>query len=520
MSTQVRKAQYISAATRSVTIALQGGSKLGTFDVSQGSALCKSASDGSRTCVAGIAAPAGSDTFVVSTYDQPDGTGDLLASGSVAQTISAAAASSIDVDLTGVTASIKIAITGTLIPDGAPASVPIVVQALDASGNTIIGTYDRTIALTDADPTGHTSLSVTSVTASTANVTLDYDGAHMTAAATVSAVAPGIAAKPSQTFQTAPAVVARYDIPVQNLPAGYSIPAGIEGIVQGADGNFWLAAATAGAIIKMTPDGHTTTYWTPTQGSFPQEEVLGKDGAVWFTERDGNNIGRITADGTITEYPLPTQYSNPLGICVGPDGNIWFTEQLGFAIGRVNSDGTITEFPLPASSFPEDITVGPDGNLWFGEDPYQQPSAIAVMSTNGAVVATHPLPKSQLEPYGLVTGPDGNVWFGEFNGDAIARMTPSGQLAEYPTPTVHSGVSALTVAKDGDIWFAETGMLSVVSAQLGYITPGSSTVHELPLNSGEHARGLTVDGTGAIWYSAFAPMGLPSGTNEVGKVMP
>lgn len=519
MSTQARKPQYISTATRSVTIALQGGSKLGTFDISQGSVLCKSAADGSRTCVAGISAPAGSDTFAVSTYDQPNGTGNLLASGSIAQAISATSVSSIKVDLTGVTASIKITLVGSLVADSAPASFPVIVQALDASGNTIIGTYDRTITLTDADPTGHTSLSATSVTASGSNVSLNYDGTHMTTTATVSAVAPGIAATPPQTFQTTPELVDRYTIPALTAPTGAWGSAGVQDIVKGPDGNFWLVAGF-GAMIKMTPDGHITPYWTPTLDSFPQEEVVGKDGAIWFTETGGSSIGRITTDGTITEYPTPTQDSNPQGICLGPDGNVWFTENIGFAIGRITPDGTITEFPLPASSFPEDITTGPDGNLWFGEDPYQQNSAIAVMSTSGTVLATHPLPKSELWVYGVTTGPDGNVWFGEDQGNAVGRMTPSGQVTEYPTPSKGSGVSSLAVAKDGDIWFTETGVQDVVNSRLGYITPGTSTVHELPLNTGEHPRGLVATSDGAIWYSAFAPFGLNSQANEVGKVMP
>jgi streptogramin lyase len=520
MSTQAHKAQYISAATRSVTIALQGGSKLGTFDVSPASPLCKSAADGSRTCTAGISAPAGSDMFAVSAFDQPNGTGNLLASGSIAQSISATSVSSINVDLTGVTASIKFTVTGTLIIDGSPASVPVVVQALDASGNTIIGTYDRTISLTDADPSGHTSLSATSVTASGSNVTLKYDGAHMTGSATVSAGAPGIAAPPSQTFQTTPAVVAKFTIPALTAPGtGVWGSAGIQDIVQGPDGNFWLVAYI-GAIIKMTPDGHMTTYWTPTLASFPEEEVVGKDGAIWFTESSNNSIGRITTGGTITEFPIPTQDSDPIGICLGPDGNVWFAENVGNAIARVKPDGTITEFPLPASSEPIDLTAGPDGNLWIGENRFDRPSAIGVMSPSGTLLATHELSKVDLEPYGLISGPDGNVWFGEFKGDAIARMTPSGELTEYPTPSKGSGVASLAVAKDGDIWFTETGTQDVVNAQLGYITPGTSTVHEVPTNSGEHPRGLAVTSDGALWYSAFSPFGLLSQADEVGKVMP
>ncbi|HET6896378.1 MAG TPA: hypothetical protein VFH72_13425 [Candidatus Baltobacteraceae bacterium] len=509
------KPQYISAAARSVTIVLQRGDKLGAFDVSQGSSSCKSASGGGRTCTVGINAPAGNDTFVVSAYDQPGGAGNVLATGTIVQTVSSSATSTIAVDLTGVTASIKVSLNGTIAQSGTAASIPIVVQALDASGNTILGAYDRTITLTDSDSSGHTSLSVTSIIASGTAVALNYDGSYMSANAVISASAPGIAAPPETSFHTAPAIAAQYDLPPFTAQDGSQTPLGASGIVQGPDGNLWIAAATVGAIVKMTPDGKTTMYWPPTLWAFPQEEVVGKDGAIWFTERDGNNIGRVTTSGSFTEYPIPTQYSNPLGICVGPDGNIWFVEQVTSMVGRVNGDGSITEFALPVGSFPNDLTAGPDGNLWIDTNPFEAPSAILVMSTNGTLIATHVLANSNEQPYGIVAGPDGNLWFGEYTGGALARMTTSGELTEYATPSSVPGIVSLAVSKQGDIWFAESGAAFATTGQLGYITPGRSTIHEVYLNMPLHVRNITFDSAGALWYSGFYDP-----DSNVGKVIP
>lgn len=510
------KRQYISAATRSLHVALQGGASLGTFDVSMGSKLCTNASDGTRTCTFGIAAPAGSDTFAITAYDQPDGTGNALASGEVTQSISTSGAATIKLSLTGITSAVRLSLQNSLPAAGKAATIPLTVQALDADGNTIIGTYDRTITLADTDTSGHTSLSATSITSSSDAVTLSYDGGSMDANATISASAPGIQAPSALSLQSMPSIAAQYDIPsIASQDGTWNTPAGASGIVQGPDGNFWVAGSTAGAILKVTPSGQITTYWPPTPYAFPQEEVVGKDGAVWFTERDGNNIGRITMSGAITEYPIPTQSSNPLGITVGPDGNIWFIEQLGNAVGKVDANGTVTEYPLPANSVPTDLTAGPDGNLWIDESGWNQPAAIGVMSTSGEMVATHPLAKTNAQPYGIITGPDGNLWFGEYAGSAIARMTPSGQVTEYTPPSSLPGVVSLTVSKDGNIWFAESGASFGAAGTLGYIKPGSSTVHEVYLNVPLHVRNITTDSNGAVWYSGFY-----YDDSNVGEVIP
>ena len=510
------KPQYVSAATRSLHVALQGGSSLGTFDVSSGSNLCTGASNGTRICTFGIQAPTGSDTFTITAYDQPDGTGNALATGAVTQTISSSAAATIDVSLTGVTSAIRLSLQNSLPAAGKAATIPVTVQVLDADGNTIIGAYDRIIALADSDKSGHTNLSTTSVSSSSDTVTLSYDGGTMDANATISASAPGIQTPSALTLQSMPSIAAQYDIPyIASQDGTWNTPVGTSGIVQGPDGNFWIAGSTAGAILKMTPGGQITTYWPPTPYAFPQEEVVGKDGAVWFTERDGNNIGRITMSGAFTEYPIPTQYSNPLGITAGPDGNIWFIEQTGNAVGKVDANGTVTEYPLPPNSVPTDLAAGPDGNLWIDESGWNQPAAIGVMSTNGSMVATYPLTKKGAQPYGIITGPDGNLWFGEYGGGAIARMTPSGQVTEYAPPSSLPGVVSLAISKDGNIWFAESGASFGAAGVLGYIKPGSSTIREVYLNVPLHVRNITFDANGALWYSGFY-----YDDSNVGEVIP
>src|SRR5260370_1150459 len=47
-------------------------------------------------------------------------------------------------------------------------------------------------------------------------------------------------------------------------------------------------------------------------------------------------------------------------------------------------------------------------------------------------------------PGGITAGPDGALWFTELNGNRIGRITPAGQLREFPLPTAMSGLYSIT----------------------------------------------------------------------------
>lgn len=59
---------------------------------------------------------------------------------------------------------------------GTPVTIPLTVVEKDVNGKTITGTYATPVALTNIDPTGSTSLNVSSVGSSTTSVTLTYNG--------------------------------------------------------------------------------------------------------------------------------------------------------------------------------------------------------------------------------------------------------------------------------------------------------------------------------------------------------
>src|SRR5262252_8885108 len=59
-------------------------------------------------------------------------------------------------------------------------------------------------------------------------------------------------------------------------------------------------------------------------------------------------------------------------------------------------------------------------------------------------------------PSGIVEGSDGNLWVTEAGRGSIARLTPSGQLTEFPVPGAVN-LNKITLGPDGKIWFIDSG---------------------------------------------------------------
>jgi streptogramin lyase len=294
--------------------------------------------------------------------------------------------------------------------------------------------------------------------------------------------------------------------------AADSVP---ESIVAGPDGNLWFTqGANPGRISRITTDGTVTTMATGgvtpgfSANTVPALIAVGPDGNLWFTEIGGNAIARITPDGVVTEFSagLPAS-SEPFGIAAGPDGNLWFTT---FAnpgrVGTITPAGTITMVAtggitpnFVADAETVDITAGPDGNLWFLQRA--NPGRIVKITPAGdvTVVATGgstPGFSANGSPNGIVTGPDGNLWVTLNDGAALARVTTSGGVTEFPLPGGTENPLGITVGCDGNLWFAAE------AAALGRSTPdGVITLFTDGLWADAVPRYIALGADGNVWFT-------------------
>lgn len=251
-------------------------------------------------------------------------------------------------------------------------------------------------------------------------------------------------------------------------------------IARGADGGLWFSAVRG--VGRMGLDGQATEF--PTAGAV--SSIAAMPDGVWFT-RSGH-VGKVGPDGAVTEFPLPTGYSES-DIAAGPDGNLWITKREDSsrdAILRVTPNGQVTQFELPhKESGPKSITTGPDGNLWFTE---YFGSRIGRITPTGQLTEW-PVSSS---PIAIATGPDGNLWFVGINH--IGRMTPSGHLSTFP---VEGAFGPIAAGPDGRLWF-HNGY-----GTIGRITPGGRLSQvKLPFEASDVTD--IVAGVGdEVWYTAI-----------------
>ena len=256
----------------------------------------------------------------------------------------------------------------------------------------------------------------------------------------------------------------------------------------------------AAVVLFCTPLAAQTTVNQFSLGTDvqPLEIAAGPDGNLWFVvfgdgSAGASKVGRITTAGVVTELVLPDS-SRPVGIVAGPDGAMWFTESgnstSSVAIGRINtgtfpSGASVTHFTagITPGAFPFGICVGPDGNLWFAE---RNNKAIARITTSG-VVTEFPIGPPKATPLGIVAGPDGNLWFSDRSdpdfgtNSSIGVMSTAGSVVKrISTPTAAGNPTGITVGPDGRIWFVEFdgSMIGVLATTA--IVPGDVTEYPTP----------------------------------------
>jgi streptogramin lyase len=250
--------------------------------------------------------------------------------------------------------------------------------------------------------------------------------------------------------------------------------------------------------------------------------VAGADGNLWFVNGGQYKVGRMAPSGAITQFDLPTVVGGPYSITAGPDGNIWVTTNaLGQArqdwILRIRPDGAVTQFQAGTGSGlsgtgPEHITPGPDGNLWFTEF---WSNRIGRMTPAGNLTE-FPIPTANSAPRGIVAGPDGNLWFVEadFNRTGVARITTTGVVTEYSL-----GGSALdqlqptdiVVGHDGNLWMNQTHPSAPQGEIVRVALDGSLKVFAMP--KGTRPSGMASGPDGNIWFTDWSG-------NTIGRMSP
>ncbi len=207
------------------------------------------------------------------------------------------------------------------------------------------------------------------------------------------------------------------------------------------------------------------------------------------------------AGGVITEFPVP---GTPVVVTVGADGNLWYSDLNGSVL-RVTTSGEVTPFPTPTPGTTVlGITTGGDGDVWFAELNQMQIGRI----TPTGDITEFPLPPSAPQPaFDLTLGPDGNVW--AIAGEEFVKMAPDGTSVGYPGVT-GGGTISITAGPDGKLWFLEQG-----ANRVGRMTTAGVIDAEFPIPTpSSGATVITHDPDGKLWFTETAAHKIASVTTN------
>lgn len=565
-----RRPQYVSPNTGSVSVTLQSvngaptGASPTIVTIASRAPGCSTAT-GSLVCTFTATAQTGNDVYAIATYQSANGSGTVLATTAVVAAVTSADGPTIDLDLGGVPAGI--AFSPTVLPfvnDGTVQRAAVTVNAVDASGSTIVGSvpYQSPIALSIVSDGAHAlSLSTTSVSQPGTIVTVTYDsGKPLGAAAIVASDGPAQATLPAAPLSVAPdPVVVKDDagtVAVQLSRPGYTgaftasianpndatvnVLAGtansglaVANVTPSVEFDVTALTVAAGGVstvvpFTITPDvANYTGYGSAHTLAAGAGLIAGPTGLLWGADSGTGNIFSFDpATHAYTFFPVDTADHGPTSIAFDAHGTIWFTDgsQIGKFVPATHAVTTYTTGLEPNAAITTIVADTAKTTMWFydagGNNALStsNPTFVGSISTASGAINEYLTANSAGPTYYagfpeifMVAVPDGSIWFSDERNTALARIdTSTGAIVEYALgDSAHPQQSptALAVGPDGRIFTPTFGILSNTST-LAAIDPASRaiTYYEQNVPIG-YARAATFAPDGHLWYVAQAPAG-------------
>ncbi len=369
----VRKPAYVSAATQSIAVSVDGGNPV-VQNLSPASPDCAQ-SGSSLSCTVPIPVTSGAHTIAFVTYDRPGAAGSKLSTNSVAATIVAHQLNTIRVTLAGVPASFQMGpsvafadISGSATAGfsffGA-AAPSLLITTLDAGGDAIVGPGAPALAVSLKGVSPGSGIAVTAAGAANPN--------RFTLTSTaLGAATLAVTATPASTLAGPPLVAS---VPLISVTRTTTI-AGDPGV---GHGGFTDGTGTAASFLFPTGLAYDS-----------------KDNNLYVTDQANCAIRRVTTAGVVTTIAGAGQnactfvdgtgnaatFNNPTGLAYdSADGNLYVTDQTNCAIRRVTTAGVVTTVAGTAANCGSADGTGSAAS-------FNNPSFIAYDSSNGDLYVT------------------------------------------------------------------------------------------------------------------------------------
>jgi hypothetical protein len=243
-------------------------------------------------------------------------------------------------------------------------------------------------------------------------------------------------------------------------------------LVQGADGNIYVASSQTDSVIRYSPTGQLLgTFVATGSGGLarPYGLAFGPDGNLYVDSVTNNNI--LEYNGTTGAF-IGTfvsagsgGLSQPAGMVFGPDGNLYISSINTQSVDRFEGPtGSNPGSPLPAAGQtgatfvatgsgglggPRDLIFGPNGNLYVSNGmapPSITNNNYAVLEYNGSTgsfITTFVGSGTNgvTDPRGLAFDQDGRLYVADAATNAIRCYDSQGNFLDDPVASSGSSLS-------------------------------------------------------------------------------
>jgi hypothetical protein len=512
----IRRAQYISPATQSLTINVTGTGSTTTpagfpqsINLTPTSNGC-TATLASTQCSLSFSFAPGTYAATISTFDQTNAAGNVLSAGQALPfTVVAGTNNAIAMTLGGIPASIVVTPLAPGYLRGSasglklygPATQSVVIEALDADGNVIAGAGSPSIALT---PSSSGLLAVGGGTTAAPNVfTLKAPVTGSPALVTPGGLTLGITATPPSSSGGS---ALSATVPLSILHSA----------VIGADCQITcFGASNLPDSVLVFYDGTTAApNVTLTNGIVnPQSAAVDANGTLIVYDQNGGNGTFVEFAPGFTSSSSPTlsitpPYAGNGGIAVDASGSLYVASDYDIQLATPQN-GSVAIYPAGSGTASLTITNGVQGATGVAVDAS---GTVYVANQLGASVTEYPAGSttpsvtltnglSGLYPYGVAVDSSGTVYVSVNNYNTYHSsiiVYPAGSSS--PSATIPVGIYAFGIAVDA------AG--SIFAANFGYPFSQPSTVNEYAKGSGASSSPIAI-------FSGWAVYSYPYGLTVV-----
>ncbi|HEY8934609.1 MAG TPA: IPT/TIG domain-containing protein, partial [Cyclobacteriaceae bacterium] len=244
-----------------------------------------------------------------------------------------------------------------------------------------------------------------------------------------------------------------------------------KGVASDGSGNIYVADAGRNLIIKVTPDGVTSTLagsgsadyadGTGTAASFngPFGVVVDAIGNVFVADTYNHRIRKITADGVVSTLAgngdsdfadgtgTDARFSYPTGVAVDASGNVYVAEIGNYHIRKITADGVVSTLAGSGVSGSDDgvgtdaqfnapiaLTVDASGIVYVADKhrirKVLSDGTVSTVAGSTAGFSDDTGSAAQFDnPSGIVVDGSGNIYISDTSNNRIRMMTSNGVVS-------------------------------------------------------------------------------------------